>query len=56
MAGQNGQAGPRAPEHAGLESPSGVEPATIRGKDFLYLLNDMAYPDVAGDLSQQHTS
>jgi hypothetical protein len=53
VAGQNGRAGPLALEHADLEWPSGVEPATVRGKDFLDLLNDMAYPDVAGDISQQ---
>lgn len=52
VAGQSGQAGHHALEHADQEWPSGVEPATVPGKYFLDLLNDMAYPDVAGDISQ----
>jgi hypothetical protein len=55
VAGQSGQAGPHAPEHADLGWPSGVGPATVRGKYFLDL-NDMAYPDVVEDLNQQCTS
>jgi len=54
VAGQSGQAGPHALEHADLEWPSGVEPATVRGKYLLDLLNDKAYPDVAGDVSRQY--
>jgi hypothetical protein len=54
VAGQSGQAGPHALEHADLEWPSEVERATVRGKYFLDLLNDVTYPDVAGDLSQQY--